>query len=137
MYILIINIKWNDNCTFRYGWGNLEGTDIASRELIMAKQNCWEYMKCGKQPGGKRALDESICPAAIEHRLDGIHGGKKAGRACWVSAGTFCRGEMHGIYAKKINDCRECDFYQLVKLEEFPNNKLSSTLIRMLEESEE
>lgn len=31
---------------------------------------------------------------------------------CWETAGTFCKGEVQGVFAKKILDCRKCEVYQ-------------------------
>jgi hypothetical protein len=58
----------------------------------MSKPNCWEFMKCGRQPRGERVATLGVCPAATEKKLDGTHHGKNAGRACWAVAGTLCEG---------------------------------------------
>jgi len=73
------------------------------------KKNCWEFKSCG---------NGEHCPAFREKGLDGVNSGKRAGRACWVVAGTLCGGEVHGEFAQKIDDCEECEFYQLVLKEE-------------------
>ncbi|MHB1390329.1 MAG: sensor domain-containing diguanylate cyclase [Thermoleophilia bacterium] len=31
---------------------------------------------------------------------------------CWLIAGTFCRGEVQGQFARKLHDCRLCEVYQ-------------------------
>ena len=46
--------------------------------------NCWEYWGCGRESGGVNAIEEGVCPAARETRLDGVHGGRNGGRACWA-----------------------------------------------------
>lgn len=61
-------------------------------------KNCWEVKKCGRQPGGSLVLDLGICPAALNSSLEGIHGGDKCGRACWVVAGTLCNMKIQGSY---------------------------------------
>jgi hypothetical protein len=86
----------------------------------MDKQNCWQFMKCGREPGGARAVELGVCPAAIERRLSGVNSGECAGRACWAIGGTFCGGEVQGIFAKKLADCIDCKFYRLVHQEETP-----------------
>jgi len=83
-----------------------------------AKLNCWELMKCGREPSGKKADELGICSAAEEKKADGIHGGINGGRACWAIAGTLCGGETQGSFAVKISGCRECDFYQQILKEE-------------------
>lgn len=80
----------------------------------MKKLNCWEEKKCGREPGGASVGVLGICPAASERSLDGVHGGKNGGRACWVIAGTFCQGAVQGTFARKYASCRECNFYQSV-----------------------
>ena len=97
------------------------------------KQNCWEVKQCGRQPGGLNAKELGVCPATTEARLDGVHGGKNAGRSCWVIAGTLCRGKVQGTFAQKFRDCEKCEFYQQVKKEEFTQFVLSALLYRKLE----
>lgn len=97
-----------------------------------SKLNCWEFKKCGRQPGGFHERDLGICPATTEKRLDGIHDGTNAGRSCWVIAGTLCKGEVQGSFAQKFRNCDTCDFYKLVKTEEFPRFNLSSVLLAKL-----
>ncbi len=84
------------------------------------KTNCWEFKKCGRQPGGSKVDDLGVCPAAVEKSIDGIHGGKNAGRACWAVAGSLCGGKIQGTYARKLNNCWRCDFMNSVKREEDP-----------------
>lgn len=80
--------------------------------------NCWEYKKCGREPGGAKAAVAGACPAATEKSLDGIHRGDNAGRACWIIAGTFCGGKPQGDFAAKLDSCASCDFFNLVLAEE-------------------
>ncbi len=82
------------------------------------KTNCWEYNHCGREPGGDKVYERGICPAALEWTLNGAHGGKNAGRACWVVAGTFCGGQPQGTRAKGISNCETCDFFKCVNREE-------------------
>lgn len=82
------------------------------------KQNCWEFKKCGREPGGNKESELGTCPSAIESRADGIHGGKNGGRICWAIAGTFCNGEVQGTFAVKIKSCQDCEFYKKVNQEE-------------------
>ncbi len=62
--------------------------------------NCWEFKKCGRDKTGD-------CPAYT----------RRAGRVCWIVAGTMCDGEVQGTFAKKINACIKCDFYQYANKE--------------------
>ena len=81
------------------------------------KQNCWEFKKCGREPGGTNAEEKGICKATSDTQLDGIHGGKNAGRCCWVVAGPLCDYAERGTFARKEDACIECDFYELVEQE--------------------
>ena len=80
----------------------------------MTQINCWEHTNCGREPGGAKAAELGICPAATESKVDGVHGGKNGGRACWAIAGTLCGGKVQGTYASKLVNCAACDFYKAV-----------------------
>ena len=84
------------------------------------KQNCWEHKKCGRQPGGHKAAEFGVCPVTTHGDLNGAHGGKNAGRACWTVAGSLCGGKVQGTYAQKLHNCWRCDFMNAVKTEEDP-----------------
>ncbi len=51
---------------------------------------CWEIKGCS----------EIECPCFGETELK-----------CWQVAGTFCKGEVQGIFASKYGDCRHCEVY--------------------------
>jgi hypothetical protein len=91
---------------------------ILAKVDTMKKLNCWEYMKCERQPGGKMEGALGICSVTLNEDLDGAHGGIGAGRACWAVVGTFCGGTVQGTYAQKLKDCTKCDFMALVRREE-------------------
>ena len=82
------------------------------------KKNCWEYKRCGRQPGGERVKELGVCPVTTHAQLSGVHGGSYAGRACWVVAGSLCGGRIQGAYAQKLANCWRCDFMNAVKQEE-------------------
>ncbi|MFA6216836.1 MAG: hypothetical protein WDL87_04195 [Candidatus Omnitrophota bacterium] len=84
----------------------------------MAKQNCWEFKKCGREPAGVKAAELGVCPVALEIRIDKINGGKNAGRACWAVSGTLCGGKVQGAFAAKVGNCMVCEFFKLVVREE-------------------
>lgn len=98
----------------------------------MTKQNCWEYKKCGREPGGAKVNDLGECPASTEKRTDGINSGKNGGRACWAISGTLCGGKVQGTYAAKEGNCLNCEFYQIVQKEEKPEFKTTSHIIKKL-----
>ena len=84
----------------------------------MEKKNCWEVKNCGRQPGGDKVGELGICPTALAKKCDGINGGKNGGRYCWAVAGTFCKGEIQGTFARKLQNCLSCPFYLQVEREE-------------------
>lgn len=98
-------------------------------------ENCWEHKGCGREPGGANVSETGVCPAATEMALDGANRGKASGRACWVVAGTFCRGEVQGTFADKLLTCTECDFQMTVAGEEYPNYVFTGELRKRLAES--
>lgn len=81
-------------------------------------KNCWEYLQCGREPGGSHVDELGICPATIVNRFNGVNGGENAGRFCWFVSGTLCEGRTQGSFAKKLRDCLECSFYLQVEKEE-------------------
>jgi hypothetical protein len=102
---------------------------IKRRFPVLKKRNCWEVKKCGRTKGGEHETDLGICPVATEKRLDGVHGGENAGRACWVVAGTLCGEKVQGTFAAKYGQCEKCDFYQAVKIEEGTKYEMSIFLL--------
>jgi hypothetical protein len=98
----------------------------------MSKLNCWEFKKCGREPGGARVLELGVCPAAIETRLDGIHEGKNAGRSCWILNATLCEDKVQGTYGQKFSQCSQCPFYKKVKSEEETKFQFSPLLLKRL-----
>lgn len=85
---------------------------------MLYRENCWEYMQCGRESGGDNAHLLGICPASIAKKLNTMHSGINGGRACWIVAGTFCNGVVQGTFARKEKDCCECPFCRKVLLEE-------------------
>ncbi len=86
------------------------------------KQNCWEFKKCGREPGGVKVDELGICPATTDTSSYGLNGGKNAGRICWAVAGTFCCGKVQGSFARKRMSCLNCDLFKLVMEEDGVEN---------------
>ena len=97
------------------------------------KLNCWEFKKCGRELGGEKVLDSGLCPAVIEISLDGVHDGEFGGRACWVLAGTTCKGEFQGTFAQKYTECKKCDFYEYVMKQEADDFLSAASLLKIIE----
>jgi hypothetical protein len=84
----------------------------------MKKVNCWEFKRCGREPGGANAAELGVCPATTEGNGGCANGGDHGGRFCWALTGTLCKGEVQGTFARKIANCAVCEFYRIVRKEE-------------------
>lgn len=91
---------------------------IMATGTSMAKMNCWEFKKCGREPRGVKASELGVCAAATEASVSGCNNGKNGGRACWAIAGTLCGGTVQGSFAEKLGNCLKCEFYKLVGTDE-------------------
>ena len=81
---------------------------------MIRRTNCWEYFKCGREPGGKKAESLGICPTALQSESDGLNHGTAAGRACWSVADSHCTKTI----GEKFKKCLECPFFHKVQDEE-------------------
>jgi hypothetical protein len=80
----------------------------------MIKYNCWEFMKCGREPGGDRADELGICPVSSEFSANGLNGGVNGGRICWIIDENGCNDKlMH-----RADHCFQCEFRYRVMNEE-------------------
>ena len=101
----------------------------------MNKKNCWEYLKCGRQPGGQKAGELGVCPAATQTKLNGVNDGINGGRSCWAIAGTLCKGKTQGYYAQKLGDCLRCEFYASVRQDQGGSLVTTKDILNKLNES--
>ena len=98
----------------------------------MTKQNCWEFFKCGRQPGGDKVAELGECPVAYSFITHRVNNGINGGRACWAVAGTLCGGQIQGSFADKVKGCASCEFFHIVKREEGENfTKAQDILIKI------
>ena len=81
-------------------------------------QNCWEFFKCGRQPGGPHAAEHGPCPAATRERFHGVNRGVNGGRLCWAVTGTLCREGVARPLGSGAATCMDCRFFLLVRHEE-------------------
>jgi hypothetical protein len=102
---------------------------LSWRPMKKKKRNCWEIKRCGRELGGEEAYLLGVCPAATEIRLDGVHGGENAGRACWAVEGTMCYGRLQGHFIEKFKECAECEVYEVIKQEEDGNLQRTIVLL--------
>lgn len=98
------------------------------------KLNCWEYKECKEESAGVISGKFGICPASLEKSFDGVHDGIKAGRACWLVAGTMCGGRIQGSFKYKFKKCSSCTFYELVKKEEGDKMVPNEILMRRIKD---
>jgi hypothetical protein len=83
------------------------------------KPNCWEFKKCGREPGGAKVEQLGICLASRNAATDGVNSGDNGGRICWAVSGTLCGGKVQGTFARKIANCLiDCEFLKTVMREE-------------------
>jgi hypothetical protein len=106
---------------------------LKGRYVKVVKQNCWEFKKCGREPGGMNSAQMGVCVAHEETRTDGVNGGKNGGRSCWAIAGTLCGGTVQGTFAQKSLNCLRCDFYKTVQREEGSSLASSHKILDMLQ----
>lgn len=109
--------------------------DFAHEENVNKILDCWEYMLCGRGPGGSNVEKLGVCSVVRDSRFNGVHRGNNAGRACWVVAGSLNKDNIECPYAQKSKNCSACDFYQIVRKEEGDQLLPTIFLIRILEEN--
>lgn len=61
--------------------------------------NCWEFMRCGREAGGRNTEELGICPAYPDN-----------GKRCANVVGTFC-DLIRALRASENSSCSECPFY--------------------------
>ena len=62
--------------------------------------NCWEYLKCGRIPGGENVEEHGVCPAYPDH-----------GYLCAQVRGTLCQGPLELAFTSKAAYCAACEFF--------------------------
>ena len=93
----------------------------------MTKQNCWEFKKCGREPGGGNILKEGVCPAATFELADGFCGGKNGGRACAYIIGTLCSADVckiDDVAEKQLGPARyPCPIVRIIEIHAWTKKK--------------
>lgn len=83
------------------------------------RANCWEVIRCGREPGGRFTERDGVCPAAADTSADGVNSGENGGRVCWAISGTLCEMDVQAnAGSKKLASCLNCDFFYQVLEEE-------------------
>ncbi len=78
------------------------------------KVNCWEYFKCGREPGGAKCGERGICGVAGAFELEGVNRGTAGGRVCWA----VTESGSAEARADKFCRCIGCVFFRRVVAEE-------------------
>jgi hypothetical protein len=92
----------------------------------VAEKHCWEFKKCGREPGGTNAARLGVCPASAEAQAEAANAGKNGCRACWSIAGKFSREMVHGSPGSKHGDCLQCGFFKMNE----NNDELYEVIVR-------
>jgi hypothetical protein len=82
------------------------------------KYNCWEFMKCGREPEGDRADKLGVCPVSSELLANGLNGGVNGGRLCWIVAENCCNDEQRNPNLRREDCCFQCEFRYKVTQDE-------------------
>jgi len=90
----------------------------ARRGPTKERLNCWEFMGCGREPGGPKASESGVCPAALDERSDGINGGRNGGRICWSIVGSAVSKTDVADRGRGHRFCTSCRFFRLVRSQE-------------------
>jgi hypothetical protein len=91
---------------------------------MSVKLNCWEFKKCGREPGGAQADKLGVCLTSTYAEYDGLNEGKNGGRVCWAISGPSCNSNVRGSFAEKQSYCMACGFYRMVIEEELETEAL-------------
>ena len=75
------------------------------------KLNCWDFKKCCKETDNGGKGSNNVCPVKKEFIADGLNGGIKGGRICWVIMDSHCK-------KKAQTACFQCEFHFKVIAEE-------------------
>jgi hypothetical protein len=82
------------------------------------KQNCWEFMECGREHNGANVKKLGVCPASVDNTLNNKNSGTNAGRFCWKVVGSLCHDTIKATSCFDIISCQLCPFFKKVQDEE-------------------
>lgn len=115
--------------------------EVRQWSLLLAQQragarpgrtNCWEFTSCGREIHGMHSREHGVCPAALESRLDGLHGGENGGRTCWLIEGTLCGTSAEQSRHGKRTLCERCRFHAMVRETEGNDQLIRDDVIQVL-----
>lgn len=73
---------------------------------------CYEFTKCGHEPGGAHASD-GICP-----------GSRATTQSCWAVINTLCHDSVQTQFREKLAVCLKCPFFVRVIREQTGGEQL-------------
>jgi hypothetical protein len=85
---------------------------------MVKRINCWEFMQCGKGPGGNGNSESALCPVARQSIAGGFNHGFNGGRICWLIADRQCNETLVCSPEQDSRSCDSCEFHARVKSEE-------------------
>jgi len=86
--------------------------------IQLSNINCWEFTKCGREPGGENSEQLGVCPATVEDKFNGINNGRNGGRFCWFVEETNCSRISNEAFIDRFELCQKCAFFLLVQKQE-------------------
>jgi len=107
-----------------YSGEKISKTQKERKTAMFLKLNCWEFKKCGREPGGVNADEHGVCLTATYTAYNGLNNGRNGGRVCWAITGSLCNGNASGTFAEKQKYCMVCNFYKSVVEEELESEVL-------------
>lgn len=84
----------------------------------MAKKNCWDIKKCGRQQGGENVQTMGTCPAAVSNDFDGVNYGEFGGRFCWAIKDACSGGKPSANRVARLKNCINCMVFKVIQDEE-------------------
>ncbi len=84
---------------------SFEGAHWDSLSDLFEPIRCWQIKHCGKRK----------CPSYCNEKS-----------RCWLTAGTFCGGEISGEFAQKYDTCFECEIFK--DMADVPVRRLSENI---------
>lgn len=99
----ILSVSYKAVQSFEQGWRHVPPYIERQMLLLLSMKRskgrsvlpCWEIRNCPN-----------------EWRNNCIAWELEAGHLCWFTNGTFCQGDVHESWEKKIQLCRECEVYK-------------------------
>ncbi|MCI5148900.1 MAG: hypothetical protein D3916_05850 [Candidatus Electrothrix sp. MAN1_4] len=76
-----------------------------------SKIDCWEFKKCGREPGGKNIEKYGLCSLVVSLEDNKINNKRNGERLCWSLRESACEGIMRECCVNEIKECRQCTFY--------------------------